>query len=270
MPELPEVETVRRDLDRWMTGRKMTSCDVYNPALRAPVPRNLRAKVVGKKVLGVERRAKYILAKFSDGIMGIHLGMSGSVRVELNDAKLQKHDHVVWRIDKLSLHFNDPRRFGMIFWHEGGGVPKALRNAGMEPLERGFNSSVMLAICSKRACAIKQLIMDSRLIAGVGNIYASESLFRSKIHPAKPARKLTEDEAQKLVREIKAVLRQAIRAGGSTLRDYRYGKDKIGYFQNKHNVYGKQGEPCSKCSTPIARIVLGQRATFLCPSCQVL
>lgn len=269
MPELPEVETVRRDLERWLGGRKITGCQIHNDSLRTKVPATLPARIVGRKVLGLRRRAKYILADFTHGVMGIHLGMSGSVRVAPKQSELQKHDHVVWQTAKLSFCYNDPRRFGMIFWHEGDGKISQLANAGVEPLLRGFTAAKLRAICAQRKSALKLVIMNSALIAGVGNIYASESLFRARLDPAMPAAALGPKEAARLVKCIKEVLREAIKAGGSSLRNHRYGRDKTGYFQTRHRVYGRQGKPCLRCKTPIERSVLGQRATFYCPSCQL-
>lgn len=269
MPELPEVETVKRAIAPVLEGKAIRRMDVYCSSLRAPVSSDLPQLVRNKLVKAVERRAKYILVRLRHGTMGIHLGMTGTVRIEEQSRKRRKHDHIQWLLPKdIVLRFNDPRRFGMVFWSQGDEEHERLANSGLEPLGAGFNARSLGALCAASKRPVKLLLMDSSKIAGIGNIYASESLFRAGISPLRPAHKLRPAEIAALAKASKAVLRAAIKAGGSSLRDYRYGDDKLGYFQLQHKVYGKDGEPCVKCSGPLMRIVLGQRSTFFCPDCQ--
>ncbi|MBF2735079.1 MAG: bifunctional DNA-formamidopyrimidine glycosylase/DNA-(apurinic or apyrimidinic site) lyase [Betaproteobacteria bacterium AqS2] len=269
MPELPEVETVKRALEPVLAGRRIRRMEIICGSLRAPVRSDLPELVANRQVKEVTRRAKYILARFGHGTMGIHLGMSGTIRIEPARAALRKHDHVQWLLPAgVALRYHDPRRFGMVFWSDGDAEHERVANSGVEPLGPAFNAALLAKLCAATARPIKLLLMDSAKIAGIGNIYASEALFRARVSPLRPAKKLARPEAAALVRSCKAVLRAAIKAGGSSLRDHRYGDDRLGYFQLQHKVYGKAGESCPACSFPIARVVLGQRATFLCPHCQ--
>ena len=269
MPELPEVETVKRALEPALAGRRIRRMEVFCASLRAPVRSDLPELVANRRVKAVARRAKYILVRFGHGTMGIHLGMSGTIRIEPARAALRKHDHIQWLLPAGgALRYHDPRRFGMVFWSDGDAEHERVANSGVEPLDAAFGARLLAELCASTPRPVKLLLMDSAKIAGIGNIYASEALFRARISPLRPANRLTRHEAAALARSCKAVLRAAIKAGGSSLRDYRYGDDRLGYFQLQHRVYGKADQPCPACSAPIARVVLGQRATFLCPRCQ--
>ena len=268
MPELPEVETVRIDLERRLLGKTIGKMKVRRKDLREPIKTNVAGKVNGKKVLSITRRAKYILIGFADGNMVIHLGMSGTVRADPKESSPIKHDHVEWHTDNSTFRYNDPRRFGRIFWTDDPTTHHLLAKAGIEPLERGFSAKALHGFCKNRKIPIKQLIMDGSIIAGIGNIYASESLFFAKVLPTRPSSSISPSEAGAIARNVKKVLRRAIKAGGSTLRNHAGVDGKPGYFQLNHKVYGKEGMPCEDCSAPIMRIVLGQRATFYCGCCQ--
>lgn len=268
MPELPEVETVRKDLGRHLAGKVITKMKVRRPDLREPITRGIAGKVSGNKVVDVGRRAKYILVGFKNGTMVIHLGMSGTVRADPPGARPAKHDHVEWRTDSRVLRYNDPRRFGRVFWCEDPLAHPLISSAGVEPLEKGFNAKMLHEACAGRKAPVKQLLMDGSMVAGVGNIYASEALFGAGVLPGRKAGTVTRQEAAAIVREVKKVLRRAIKAGGSTLRDYATPDGKPGYFQLSHKVYDRAGQPCKSCSAEIVRTVIGQRATYHCPKCQ--
>lgn len=268
MPELPEVETVKRDLARRMTGKLIQRMVVHCASLRVPVAPALPGLVARRKVLDVTRRAKYVLVAFTHGVMGIHLGMSGTVRADVPGMAPRKHDHVEWHLAGTVLRYHDPRRFGQVFWTANTAHHPLLAKAGIEPLERQFTAGFLHNLTRKRRQTIKALLMDSAKIAGIGNIYASESLYRAKVRPQRPAHKVTRREAAAIVRHARQVLREAIKAGGSSLRDHTYGEGKLGYFQFSHRVYAREGLPCKACGQAIQRIVLGQRASFYCPACQ--
>lgn len=268
MPELPEVETVRRQLDERMAGKTIKKMTVRRSDLREPIARNTSALVSGNKVLDIGRRAKYILIGFGHGTLVVHLGMSGTIRADAPGSKPIKHDHVEFLTAGCIMRYNDPRRFGRMFWSEDPMSHPLLANAGIEPLERGFSAASLAQICAGKKTAIKQLLMDGSKIAGVGNIYASEALFLAKVRPHRAAMTISRDESAAIVKHVKSVLRKAIKAGGSTLRNHAMVDGKPGYFQVSHKVYGKEGEPCLECSTPITRTVIGNRATFHCESCQ--
>ena len=268
MPELPEVETVRRGLEMRLSGKVIRKMTVRRADLREPISPDIPAKVSGSKVLGISRRAKYLLVEFKHGTLVIHLGMSGTVRADPLASRAIKHDHVEWSTKDNILRYNDPRRFGRVFWSEDPQAHPLLANAGIEPLERSFSAKALSSICAGRNVPIKQLLMDGSKIAGIGNIYASEALFLAKVLPQRPSKSLNEAEAAAVARKVKLVLRSAIKAGGSTLRDHAKVDGKPGYFQMSHKVYDREGMPCLDCSTPIVRTVIGQRATFHCLSCQ--
>lgn len=272
MPELPEVETVCRGLSGMMEGQRITHVTLRRPDLRIPFPQGFAAQVAGKKVMAIQRRAKYILITLEDGIVILlHLGMSG--RIFLRDAgtKPQKHDHVIFDVGQgKEIVFNDPRRFGLVDLtrQDAWQTHPLLKNLGLEPLENSFNGAALYALTRKRKTPIKLLLMNASLIVGVGNIYASESLFRAGISPLRHAGKLTQKEADGLVVSIKQVLQDAIKAGGSSLKDFVAADGETGYFQHHFSVYGKEGQPCERCKHPIKQIKQSGRSTFYCPSCQ--
>ena len=270
MPELPEVETTRRGIEPHVLGRRIRSLDVHEHRLRWPVAKHVAEAVAGQTVRAVERRAKYLLLRLTRGTLMLHLGMSGSLRVLAGDTPRIAHDHVDIRLDdgKL-LRFNDPRRFGSLKLIEGALEDEPLlTHLAPEPLEPGFDGDYLFRVTRRRRVAIKQLVMNGRLVTGVGNIYASEALFRARIRPKRAARGLTRAECNALVAAIRAVLQMAIRFGGTTLRDYVSADGAPGYFKRKLYVYERAGEPCRRCGTPIRQLTQGQRSTYYCPSCQ--
>lgn len=270
MPELPEVETTRRGIASHITGAAVCELIVRNARLRWPVPTDLHAKLAGQVIRRVSRRAKYLLIEFDDGVLLIHLGMSGSLRALSQPFPPEKHDHIDLVLDNgMRLRYRDPRRFGAWLWAEGDGCSHPLlAGLGPEPLSAEFSVQSLARCCKGRTSAIKLLIMDNHNVVGVGNIYAAESLFRAGIHPLRPAGSLSERETGALVDAIKAVLSEAITAGGSTLRDYVDTDGKAGYFMLNCFAYGREGLPCRVCGTDMQQIRLGQRASCFCPKCQ--
>lgn len=274
MPELPEVETTRRGLLP-LLGQTIGKVIVRNPSLRWLIPGHLTQTLIGQRFLELDRRAKYILVKCDTGTLILHLGMSGRICLLEKDEPHSKHDHFeIHFTDGHVLRLRDPRRFGAVLWVEsdgmaGGPVQHALLSAlGPEPLEEAFDGAWMYKEIRKRTAPIKNVIMDSHLVVGVGNIYASESLFRARINPKTPANKLSLARCERLAAEIKATLRDALQAGGSSLRDFFGADGNPGYFQQDYFVYGRTGQPCKVCGTAIRTLRQGQRSTFYCPACQ--
>jgi formamidopyrimidine-DNA glycosylase len=281
MPELPEVETVRRGLAPLMEGRRIERADVNRPDLRWPLPPTLAETLTGARVERLRRRSKYILADLDRGqTVILHLGMSGRILVSgavlgdfaLPQAAADKHDHVVLHIEGgARVTFNDARRFGMIDIAPTEAVEAhwLLTGIGPEPLGNGFDEGYLAGVLKGRATPVKAALLDQRLIAGLGNIYVSEVLHRAGIHPARAAGRISSARAASMVPIIRQVLDEAIAAGGSTLRDYRQADGELGYFQHAFRVYGREGEPCPNgCGHTIRRIVQSGRSSFYCPSCQ--
>ncbi len=270
MPELPEVETTRRGLIPYARKRRIRALKVYEPRLRWPVARNLPARVAGQRIERLGRRAKYLLLELESGTLLLHLGMSGNLRAVPAATARLTHDHFDLVLDSgLALRFNDPRRFGSLTYTDGDPAQhRLLAKLAPEPFSRAFDADYLYRITRRRRVAIKQLLMNSQLVVGVGNIYASEALFRARIRPQRQARTLRHAEAARLVRGIRAVLRQAIRAGGTTLRDYLGADGAPGYFRQRLYVYERAGKPCRRCRGPVRAIPQGQRSTYYCPSCQ--
>ena len=270
MPELPEVETTRRGLEPALSGQRIARAVVRHRGLRVPVPRGLERQVAGARIARVERRAKYLLVVCDRGTLIVHLGMSG--RLWLVDARTPPaaHDHFDLVLESgVTARLCDPRRFGLVLWQTpGAGTHPLLARLGPEPLSPSFDAAHLYRETRSRSAAIKQVIMDASVVAGVGNIYASEALFRARINPKLPARRLGPERCARLVEHIRATLEDAIRAGGSTLRDYVGSHGEAGYFQNEHLVYGRSGEPCRRCGTAVRELRQGQRSTFYCPRCQ--
>lgn len=267
MPELPEVEITRRGITP-IAGRTVTDVLVRNPNLRWPVPAGLRQQVVGQPLRQIERRAKYLLLEFATGWMIIHLGMSGSLRLVRPDTPAGIHDHFDLVMGDIALRLRDPRRFGSVLWSKTPQRHALLRNLGPEPLSDAFSGESLHEASRKRAVAVKQFIMDSSVVVGVGNIYANESLFRAGIHPRRSAGRVSRERYLVLADCIRQTLRDAIKAGGSTLRDFAHTDGSEGYFQLDYFVYGRDGLPCRVCQSAIRVSRAGQRATFHCPACQ--
>ena len=290
MPELPEVETVRRGLQPAMERARFAKVELRRRDLRWPLPKDFEKRLTGQTVEGLGRRAKYLLADLSSGdVLLMHLGMSGSFRVRRNGesflgdpryfemAKDEKHDHVVFRMSNgATVTFNDPRRFGSMKL-----VPRAkleqeplLRDLGPEPLGNEFDAALLAKACAGKKTSLKAALSDQRVVAGLGNIYVCEALFRARLSPKRQASTIAErtgapnERAVALVDAIKAVLKDAIAAGGSSLRDHRRTDGALGYFQHNFLVYDREGEPCPNCKGKIKRIVQGGRSTFYCPNCQ--
>lgn len=269
MPELPEVETTRRGIAPSVTGAVITDVQVRNPRLRLPVPACLHEQLVGGDVVAVRRRAKYLLFDFTHGGLVVHLGMSGSLRIVPSHSPPGAHDHVDLVLGDITLRYRDPRRFGLFAWSDAGADAHALlAGLGPEPLGDGFDGAWLYRQTRGTRVAIKQAIMDGRRVVGVGNIYASESLFRARINPMVPASRLGPQRCARLAGTIRETLTEAIAAGGSTLRDFVGGDGQPGYFQQNCFVYGRDDLPCLICGCGVKRAVIGQRATYWCPACQ--
>ena len=268
MPELPEVETSRRGIEPHLVGETILHAVVRNPRLRWPVSQEIHA-LSDQPVLSVQRRAKYLLLELPKGWIIIHLGMSGSLRVLSEEIPAAKHDHVdlVMSNGKV-LRYTDPRRFGAWLWSSDLQGSNVLAHLGPEPLSEQFNTDYLFEKSRGKRTAVKPWLMDNKLVVGVGNICASESLFAAGILPDRPAMSLTHEEAALLVKTIKAVLLRSIEQGGTTLRDFLQSDGKPGYFAQELQVYGRAGEPCRACGAPIESAKHGQRSTFFCRSCQ--
>jgi len=268
MPELPEVEVTRRGLAPRLAGRIISAVEVREARLRWPISSEV-LRLAGRTVKAVRRRGKYLLVDCGDGHLILHLGMSGSLRVLDLGTPAGKHDHFDLVLGDRLLRLRDPRRFGAVIWAPGDVKDhKLLAHLGVEPLSRALDAARLHALTRGHRTAIKLFLMDARRIVGVGNIYASESLFRAGIDPRMAAGRLSKEQARKLSAAIKHTLLKAIRAGGSTLRDFVGADGSPGYFQQRYWVYDRAGKRCRRCGTAIKRIVQGQRSTFFCPACQ--
>jgi len=268
MPELPEVEVTRRGIAPKLAGRRISGVHVRQPRLRWPVPRAVRS-LAGRTVKGVRRRGKYLLVDCGDGHLILHLGMSGSLRVLPPGTPAGKHDHFDLVLGDRLLRLRDPRRFGAVLWTRGPVESHPLlAGLGVEPLSDQLDGERLFRMTRAHRTPIKLFVMDGKRIVGVGNIYAAESLFRAGVDPRMPARRLTQEKARRLAAAIKHTLNQAIRAGGSSLRDYVGADGESGAAQSRYRVYDREGKPCRRCRTPIKRIVQGQRSTYYCPGCQ--
>ena len=269
MPELPEVETTRRGVEPALVGRSVRDVRIHDRRLRQPVTPGLTNILCGKRLLGIQRRAKYLLFDFGDGTLLVHLGMSGSLRiVAAREARLP-HDHVELEFSRQHcLRFRDPRRFGLVLWVQSPGEHSLLAHLGPEPLGEAFDGDHLYRLSRGRKAAVKNFVMDGRIVVGVGNIYASEALFRAGILPTRAAGRVSRVRYATLAEEIKAVLSEAITAGGTTLRDFMRNDGEPGYFRQDLRVYGRADEPCVACGRPIVCRVIGQRSSFFCRSCQ--
>jgi formamidopyrimidine-DNA glycosylase len=273
MPELPEVETVLRGLAPHVTGRRLTGARVREARLRWPVPPDFDARLRNCRITGLSRRGKYLLFHLAgeDGPHDLiaHLGMSGSLRLCPGDTSPERHDHVDLLLEGgLCLRLRDPRRFGALVWAPQPGRHPLLDSLGVEPLSPEFDGTLLHALCRNRKTAIKTLLMDARKVVGIGNIYANEALFHAGIDPRLAAGRVSRHRCDRLASAIRETLTQAIAAGGSTLRDFVNGHGQPGYFQQSYYVYGREGQPCRRCTTLIRQVVQGARSTFYCPHCQ--
>ncbi len=269
MPELPEVETTCKGIKPHIEGQHIIRIAVRNQNLRWPIPKDISQQVAGKSIVSVRRRAKYILVEFSHGALLIHLGMTGSLRIITHDEPPGFHDHFDMVFANGIVRYRDPRRFGSLLWqpHPIESHP-LLMHLGPEPLSEDFNASQLHKNCAGRKQPIKSLIMDSKQVVGVGNIYANEALFMAGIHPKRQAGRIAKQRLQKLTLAIKEVLKNAIDQGGTTLRDFVDSTGSPGYFKQQLRVYGRACKPCRQCETPLKAIRLGQRSTVFCGQCQ--
>jgi formamidopyrimidine-DNA glycosylase len=270
LPELPEVETTRRGLAPHLLNQRVRTAVIRNAALRVPVPRRLPQLVAGTTIRNVDRRGKYLLIDCGTGTLIVHLGMSGRLWLVPAETPVQTHDHFDLVLENgNAVRLRDPRRFGLVVWQKGDALKHPLlAHIGPEPLSPAFDGEWLYRTTRNRSAAIKLVLMDSRVVAGVGNIYASEALFRARINPRVPARRIGRARYDVLVAKVRETLLAAIQAGGSTLRDYVGGDGRAGYFQNEHLVYDRAGQPCLTCGDPVKELRQGQRATYYCPSCQ--
>jgi formamidopyrimidine-DNA glycosylase len=270
MPELPEVETTRRGLAPHLLNQRIRTAIVRNAALRLPVSPELPARVAGARIDTLARRGKYLLIECSTGTLIVHLGMSGRLWLLSAHAPAERHDHFDLVLENgNAVRLRDPRRFGLVLWQDGRHIEHGLlARVGPEPLSAAFDGAWLYAATRTRSAAVKLVLMDASVVAGVGNIYANEALFRAGIDPRRPAQRIGRARYDVLADTIRETLEDAIRAGGSTLRDYVGGDGRAGYFQNEFLVYERGGEACLRCGARIRALRQAQRSTFYCPGCQ--
>ncbi|MCR4346923.1 MAG: bifunctional DNA-formamidopyrimidine glycosylase/DNA-(apurinic or apyrimidinic site) lyase [Sulfuricaulis sp.] len=270
MPELPEVETTRRGIEPHVVGRTVTRLVVRNPRLRWRVTEKLVRELSGQTIQAVGRRGKYLLLSTATGTAILHLGMSGSLRVVPSTQPADAHDHVDIVLDNGDcLRLHDPRRFGALLWtRDDPHKHKLLRDLGPEPLSPDFSGDRLFIKSRRRKRAIRDFLLDSQIVAGIGNIYANEALFRAGLRPTRAAGRISRTQYERLAAAIRETLNRALKAGGTTLRDFRHSDGKPGYFQLSLNVYGRDGESCRVCRAPVRTRKLGQRSVFFCPKCQ--
>lgn len=276
MPELPEVEVTRLGITPHLQGRAISAVKLLDGRLRWPVPKTLPKILPGQTVHAIERRGKYLLIELDTGHLLVHLGMTGTLRVLPSTDPLKLHDRVTLEFGNLSLRLHDPRKFGAVLWHPKtkGPIEKnlLLQKLGVEPFSSAFagelGAEILYQASRKRSVAVKQFLLAGQAVVGVGNIYCSESLFEAGIHPAKPAGKLTRPQCSRLAEAVRLILKKAIAAGGSSLKDFVNSDGDPGYFMVQTKVYDRKDQPCKVCKTPIKQIVQGQRSTYFCPACQ--
>lgn len=275
MPELPEVEITRRGITPHVLNHAITGVIVRERRMRWPVPRGLERALTGSTVCGVSRRGKYLLlqcvhhSRDKSGWLILHLGMSGSLRILPRGTPAKKHDHFDLEFGEKLLRLHDPRRFGAVLWESGDiSAHPLIASLGVEPLEAQFTAALLHGALHGRSAAIKLALMDHKLVVGVGNIYANESLFHARINPATRAGRVSLARCERLVGTVRETLEKALKAGGSSLRDFVHSDGSSGYFQQAYFVYGRDGQPCRICGTPVRVKRIGQRSTFYCPACQ--
>lgn len=269
MPELPEVETTRRGIAPHVVGRRIAACHIHDPRLRWPVARELAQTLPGQVVHALARRGKYLLLTLDRGELILHLGMSGSLRIAPCATPRGKFDHVeLVFADGAALRLRDPRRFGAFLWTPVAATHALIKDLGPEPLNGDFTGAYLHARARGRSRAVKEFIMDARIVVGVGNIYANEALFAAGIHPARAAGRISRARYERLATAIGATLERAIAAGGTTLRDFYAADGASGYFGQELAIYGRAGEPCTRCGRAIRSAVIGARSSFFCTVCQ--
>lgn len=269
MPELPEVETTKSSIAPVVLNKFVKSVKIYQPKLRWQIPDIILQTLPNRKITSIERRAKYILLNTNAGSLIIHLGMTGCLKVVNADTPLVKHDHFEITLKSGDvIRYNDPRKFGCILWATDPHQHNLLNKLGPEPLTKDFNAKYLYDKCQKSSKAIKSLLMDNATVVGVGNIYATESLYIARILPQRAASSITMEEAKLLTKEIKKILKKAISLGGTTLKDFYSPEGKPGYFKQALLVYGRKGENCYACDTILSQLIIGQRSTVYCKSCQ--
>ncbi len=270
MPELPEVETTRRGLIPWMRGARITDLVVRDHRLRWPIAPDLGARLRGRTIKDISRRGKYLLVWLDRGALIMHLGMSGSLRV-VNDTPPGPHDPfdlVLAGNPPVRIRLRDPRRFGALLYSDDPLSHPLIATLGPEPLEAGFDGAYLHEQARGRTIAIRDLLLNGRVVAGIGNIYANEALFEAGIHPRRPAGRIGAGRYDALARAIVAVLSRAVSAGGTTLKDFAASDGRPGYFQQQLCVYGRAGGACPRCAAPVARLTMGGRSGYYCPRCQ--
>jgi len=267
MPELPEVETTKNGLVKLLTNKRITKVEIRNPNLRWKVDHSIQSSLNNQTIRSFSRRGKYILFKLDNGYLMIHLGMSGKINVVNINEPLKKHDHFLLFFENIVMRFNDPRRFGSIFYLDSLSH-KLIDQLGVEPLEDSFHSNYLFENSRNKTQNVKAFIMDNKIVVGVGNIYACESLYWAGINPNTKANKISKQKYTNLAENIKKVLTKAINAGGTTLQDFAKVDGKPGYFSQELSVYGRENGNCYNCDGKIKRIVQNQRSTFYCPKCQ--
>lgn len=277
MPELPEVETIKNAVQMALKNAEILEITVHNPHLRRPVPADLPEKARHTKITGYQRIAKYIVISLDNGLsLILHLGMSGTIRLSDERGESQKHDHIVFRTTEGYMVYNDPRRFGLCVYVPTESLKSCslLKNSGTDPFDEQLTGTYLKEKLTRKNLAVKLALLDQKIISGIGNIYASEALFLAGILPTRPANSLSLEECERLVEKVRETLTQAIKAGGSTLRDYKRPDGSLGYFQNSHCVYNKTGKPCPDCTCRlqktggIQKIAQGGRSTYFCATKQ--
>ena len=276
MPELPEVEVTRLGIQPHLEGQILSAVKIIDGRLRWPVPKNLPKLLPGQTVIGIKRRGKYLLVEMNTGYLILHLGMTGTLRVLPSKEVLKPHDRITFEFSSLSLRLHDPRKFGAVLWHPKSKGPiegnPLLQKLGVEPFSPEFSgeqgAEVLYQRSRKRTIAVKQFLLAGQAVVGVGNIYCSESLFEAGIHPAQEAGKLTRPQCSRLASAVRFILKKAIDAGGSSLKDFVNSEGDPGHFMVQTKVYDRKDQPCKVCKTPIKQMVQGQRSTYFCPQCQ--
>ena len=269
MPELPEVETIKNGLKEFCLGTKIISSSIYNYKLRYPILSDLSNLILQKTIIDIKRRAKYLILELNKGILLFHFGMTGKLYITQQCLK-QRHMHISLQLaNGFFINFYDPRKFGAVIWvNDSLENHFLIKNLGVEPFSEKFRYQYLYNECQKRKASIKQLLMNSKIIVGIGNIYASEILFCSNIRPDRLANTISLRETTKLYDSILKILTKAIEAGGTTIKDFRNAKGELGYFAQLLSVYGRSGQNCLKCNEIILKIVQNKRSTYFCPKCQ--